>query len=117
MARARRSTARPMRPYPTTPSVAPADRSRPESIRGLQIQGAPVRRKRSPSAIRRAADSTSPRVRSAVEHLPLLAGLRLVTAPAGPVPGLHDVPADGGWLLARVGWVLGTAGLRPARPA
>src|SRR3712207_8977587 len=40
--------------------------SRPVSIRGPQIHGVPVRRNRSPSAIRRAAASTSPRVRSAV---------------------------------------------------
>jgi len=44
-------------------------------------------------------------------HLPLLTALWLVTAPAGPLPGLHDVPTDGSWLLARCGWALATAGL------
>ena len=42
-------------------------------------------------------------------HLPVLAALWLVALPVAPLPGLHDVPAGPGWLLARSGWLLGTA--------
>ncbi len=38
-------------------------------------------------------------------HQPLFVLLWLLTLPAGPLPGLHDVPAGAGWLLARAGWV------------
>ena len=42
-------------------------------------------------------------------YLPLFAALWLVTLLGGPLPGLHDVPDDAGWLLARSGWLAGTA--------
>ncbi len=38
-------------------------------------------------------------------HQPLFVLLWLATLPVGPLPGLHDVPAGAGWLLARAGWV------------
>jgi len=46
-----KATARPIRPKPTTPSVAPADRSRPRIMSGPQSHGSARRRNRSPSAI------------------------------------------------------------------
>jgi hypothetical protein len=44
-------------------------------------------------------------------HLPVLVALWLATLPWAPLPGLHDAPADAGWLLARAGWVLAVAGV------
>ncbi|SHG91136.1 acyltransferase family protein [Geodermatophilus nigrescens] len=47
-------------------------------------------------------------------HQPLFVLLWLGTLPAAPLPGLHDLPDDPAWLVARAGWVLVLAGLTTA---
>ena len=64
-ARARRATARPIRPRPTMPSTLPAS-SRPSSWVGVQPRQRPVRTSASPSKARRAAPSRHSMARSAV---------------------------------------------------
>ena len=64
-ARASRSTACPIRPWPTSPSVSPP-RPRPSIRFGAQIQRSPRRIRRSPSATRRSSASISAIVSSAV---------------------------------------------------
>ena len=87
---ARRATARPMRPRPTMPRVAPALRSRPTSMRGPQIHGSPDRTNRSASTTRRVTARIIAKVWSAVASSST-PGVFVTTTPRRVASGDVDV--------------------------
>src|SRR3954454_25249957 len=92
---ARRATARPIRPNPTTPIVLWCT-SWPSIISGPQIHGVPSRRNRSPSPTRRAAARISANAVSAVVSV-RTSGVLVASTPAAVQSGTFTLSNPTAW--------------------